>query len=468
MQARSKRPRHSFCMWLGLAALLVACQGAATPPATPAPTATATPLPPPPLRQMPIILDGQSLPPLLGAPPQAVTAWRFDESWTQVPVQVDERTTANAIDAKAAKQDNWVVYANGDWIADDDPMLDANDEVVLLAADASQQATTATAPDGVVAASQVEIMVQDPLAPASQGYLYLFAATSPLPTSPTPAANVRYTFQPADDPALLANLISAENSLIIAPDYTLHFSGRWIQDGLQITSGTGVDILDRHKAQFAPGDCRRSEDTFTQGDGGYILNKSGPIRAIRSYYGANSGRYTQRDHFFYADRHVVVTYLRVHPIDGIMDYYDYTAAASGMTYYNNLNPTGVTIDGQPDNVALGPLTWELVTGAQGSLFISHDMMTDLPDLVGNSYYEDNTLPAEVQCTGDAEAYGASGPRFPAFPCTDPTDPCARRAGAFHVTFIRTLAYGAPGATPEIARQWDVTMRTPLSISINLP
>lgn len=458
--------RGRCIMGLGLAALLVACTGGPT--AAPALTPTATPVPPPPLREMPIVLSGQSLPVWLGIPPEAVTAWRFDGAWTSVAVQVDERTLADAIDAKAAKQDNWLVYANGDWLVDDDPTLDANDEVVLLASEAGQPAPDTAAPVGMTAGTRVEIVLTDPLAPDSVGYLYLFAVISPPPSPPTPTEAIVYTFQAADDAALLADPISAENSLITAPDYTLHFSGRWIQDGLQITAGTDMDILDRHKAQFAPGDCRRSEDTFTRGEGGYILNKSGPIRAIRSYYGANSGRYTQRDHFFYADRHTVVTYLRVHPIDGIMDYYDYAATAADMTYYNNLNLTGVVIDGQPDNVVAGPLTWELVTGAPGSLLISHDVITDLPNLAGSSFYEDSSTPAEVQCSGDAQAFGASGLLFPAFPCTDPSDPCARRAGAAHVTFVRTLAYRAPGVTPEAARRWDEELRTPLSITINLP
>ena len=102
-----------------------------------------------------------------------------------------------------------------------------------------------------------------------------------------------------------------------------------------------MDILDRAKAQFAPGNCGRSEDTFNDAEGAFIANKSGPVRAIRSYIGANSGPLTQREHIFYERREDIRTFLRVHAIPGIMDYFDYSPAASGMTYKNNVNTGGV-------------------------------------------------------------------------------------------------------------------------------
>ena len=118
-------------------------------------------------------------------------------------------------------------------------------------------------------------------------------------------------------------------------------------------SAGGLDILDRHKDMFGPGICTRTEDTFSLGEGAFIANKDGPVRAIRSYLGANSGPITQRDHFFYERRQDMHTYLRVHPISGLIDLYDYSTNAIGMVYFNSLNTTGVTIDGVPDTVAPG-------------------------------------------------------------------------------------------------------------------
>ena len=60
----------------------------------------------------------------------------------------------------------------------------------------------------------------------------------------------------------------------------------------------------------------RSEDTFNDAEGAFIANKSGPVRAIRSYIGANSGPLTVRQHVFYERREDITTYLRVHAIPG--------------------------------------------------------------------------------------------------------------------------------------------------------
>ena len=112
-------------------------------------------------------------------------------------------------------------------------------------------------------------------------------------------------------------------------------------------TATGADIVDRHKALFAPGYCGRSEDTFNDAEGAFIANVVGPLRAIRSYIGANSGPYTQRTHVFYDQREDILTDLRVHAIPSVMDFWDYSPAASGMRYTNDRNLSGVIVDGEP-------------------------------------------------------------------------------------------------------------------------
>jgi hypothetical protein len=76
--------------------------------------------------------------------------------------------------------------------------------------------------------------------------------------------------------------------------YETHFAERWVNDRLNVHVGasTGVDILDRNKLGVAPGSGFRTEDTFSDGRGAFIANIDGPVRAIRSYVGANSGPYT--------------------------------------------------------------------------------------------------------------------------------------------------------------------------------
>jgi len=197
----------------------------------------------------------------------------------------------------------------------------------------------------------------------------------------------------------------------VTASYRMHFSDRWIRDAVNVYAGgaTGADILDRHKNLFAPENCVRSEDTFSAGEGAFFASKDGCVRAIRSYVGANSGPFTQRDHLFYLQRHDVMTYLRVHAISGIMDFYGYSPAATGMVYANDLNLDGVVIDGVlSEVVASGSIVWEMVTGTQGTLVCSHLLETDIPEFTYTSYYLDEANTAVQQCTGDDHAYGSSG------------------------------------------------------------
>jgi hypothetical protein len=248
--------------------------------------------------------------------------------------------------------------------------------------------------------------------------------------------------------------------VVATPYYSHHFSDRWISDEIHITTSgaTGVDILDRHKALFAPGVCTRSEDTFSDAEGAFIVNKSGPVRAIRSYVGANSGPLTQRDHFFYEGRQDIHTFLRVHSIPGIMDFFDYSPAAAGMTYYDDLNPAGVTVDGNPDSVALGAIHWEMVSGSQGSLFMGSLLSTNIAGFAYTSYYLDDSTPSVTQCTGDEFAYGSSGVRVTqAIPCTDPALDCT---SYLHST--RVMYYEAPGLTVAGAQALYDQAITPLT------
>lgn len=59
-----------------------------------------------------------------------------------------------------------------------------------------------------------------------------------------------------------------------------------------------------------------------------------------------------------------------------------------MTYRNDLNQGGVTIDGRQDAVKLGDLAWEQVTGAQGTFTIVHDFRATQEGLRPTSFYDD--------------------------------------------------------------------------------
>jgi hypothetical protein len=252
--------------------------------------------------------------------------------------------------------------------------------------------------------------------------------------SPAAGADyVDYDFAP-DDP-----MGHTEDSTISTDRYRTHFASRWARDELRL--GQGPDLLDRHRNQFALGVCGRSEDTFSAGDGGYAANVDGPVRVIRSYLGANSGTYTQREHIFYRHTERVQTFLRVHAIPGIMDFYDYSAAAIGMRYRTSSQPGGVVIDGVPDVVGSAAPAWEAVTGTPGAVVSVSTVDTDITGLGLQAYYSDDATPATTQCTGDAFEYGASGTHITtAIPNTDP----AATGTVYRFTGTRWNVYVGPG------------------------
>ncbi|MBN1529064.1 MAG: hypothetical protein JW895_08385 [Thermoleophilaceae bacterium] len=383
----------------------------------------------------PVVLNGSDVPKLSTVAAGDVVAFRWMDGWQQVPVQVDERKVVNFGQVYNTTPMNFstTVYADPNTFtgADSNGNVDADDEIAFRAVDAGVEApSNAGSPAGAVAGSGVKVRLDSTLGgTTSTAWIYLFKRSGNL----SPGAGKQYvnyqfnllsgnyktTYKLQDGP-------NPENSTVTTPFYSDHFSDRWLNDALRITTAgaSGVDILDRAKAQFGPGVCGRTEDTFDDAEGAFIANKSGPVRAIRSYIGANSGPLTQREHIFYEQREDIRTYLRVHAIPGVLDYFDYAPAASGMTYKNNLNTGGVLVNGTPDTVATGQLSWESVDGGQGGLSIVHTNQTDISGFGSTSYYFDDSTPAssgpEFQCTGDATAYGNSGPWInQAIPNTDP-------------------------------------------------
>ena len=407
--------------------------------------------------QDPVVLTGSNVPTLNGIAPNLLVAFRYtDGAWVQIPVQVDER--ANVSFGQIYNNQGGYTYTGtilvytdaNTWTgADSNANIDSDDEIVFMVKDAGGAAPAQAEPAGVVPDSGVQVRVTDPLSSGVQGFVYLFRQSGGLDPSAGAnyvtynfnllSGNYKATYKLTDGP-------NPENTTVTSSKYAVHFGDRWLSDELKVTNGSssGVDILDRRKALLQPGNCGRSENTFNDAEGAFITNKDGPVRAIRSYLGANSGPYTQRTHVFYERREDVITDLRVHArIPGVVDFFDYSPAASGMSYSNSLNTSGVTIDGNPipDNVTEGLTIWERVAGDQGGLAIAHQLQTTLP-LTPTHYYLDDSTPPVTQCTGDAFAYGQSGPYIDeTLPNTDPN-----LGSAATLKATRTLYYEAPSLT----------------------
>ena len=451
---------------------------------------------------------------LLGIAPDDLVAFRWDGGWQQIPVQVDEREVMdmNRIYTTGRPSCSDPCYSNppnGGAIhpeftdpntfvgPDSNPLIDADDEVALMASDAGGPRTTPYAPAGVDSASAVEVKVTDPI-DGGVGYAYLFKDTSGL----DPAAGkdyVQYDFDLTNDPYKTGAYNPTgsgagsgmnfgprpETSSVETDNYKRGFTDRWYDNELRVKRGgaTGVDILDRHDDQFDAADvsCVRDQETFTLGEGAFIVNRDGPVRAIRDFIGANSGPHVQRQHIFYDDLEVINTFLRVHPIPGVVDFLDYSQAGIGLTYENGvMTPTGVVsgtpaggvqIDGQPDPVtgagSSGLPGFESVDGPQGGLSMPQRLLTNNPDPGYHLVYRDGNTGNQQLCTGeDNQLYGASGPQLNS--AVNNTDEAGRNmwgGGQYSNLFYqRNIYYEAPGQA-DGAKRLD-EMVEPLDISLS--
>lgn len=193
--------------------------------------------------------------------------------------------------------------------------------------------------------------------------------------------------------------------------YAWRATGRWMVRNIHITKPDtmreyGRDLVDRWKGrafQQAPDSAIsvvgfEDEQVNWEANSALLGEITGPVRAIREIWGADSGTNVTKTETFYRD---AITYryrVRVHPIppDGLYTSWDYNHDAVS-TYYNETKTDGVTIDGQNDDIGhvdegpTGPayfdaadptftkptsfLNWEQVSGNEdnGSLVYMFEM-----------------------------------------------------------------------------------------------
>jgi hypothetical protein len=463
MGARNSRPRRipALSAIAALTALLSASAAEARPskPVRPAD---------------PLVIAGAVARPLLGSNPNRVVAFRLTRGgrWRQAPVQVDERRKVDLGDVYGGTRNGIEieVYADRTTLSgpDPDPTLDADDEIAMMARHLGPRRGLRRLnrlPRGLRRGPRVEIRATDPRS-GKRGWAYLFEAGP----RRDPAAGkdlVSYEFD------LLAGSYpdafdfrdgpNPERSFVRSAAYSLRFTDRWINDLLEITRGDSAtrDLIDRRKVQFSPGVCNRSTDTFTRKEGAFVSNIDGPVRAIRSYVGANSGPMTQREHVFYDRREEEATFLRVHQISGVMAFIDYAPTPQTMRYRSSVGAS-VPIDGLPDPVSAVAPDWEQVYGPHGTLTSVARVETDVETLDYSRYYLDDSTPDEpeqIQCTGDGLAWGTSGVRVHGpIPNTDPL-----RGESSSLTGRRTLFYDRPDLRRRSAVRRAAWVEQPLRV-----
>lgn len=403
----------------------------------------------------PVVLTGEEVPRLLGAMPEEVAAFAVrDGVLVPIPVQVDERFVYDLADAYPptlepgdCPRGAWcrdirgkvveVGYADPNTYvgADPDSTFDALDEVALMLRDFGP--ATDADPAGVDPASQTVVEVENGGATRTA---YLYHRTDPTPT--LDAEYVDYTvsfergpyFEAYDHGGSMPPILgfpygypsgdrvgsNPEDSRVTTAHYRARFADRWMLS--ELAAGGGPNLLDMDMIGFGPGVCWRTPYTGSLSEGAFVVNRSGPVRAIRVVVGFNSGPLVQQTWLFY-DRVIETrSTLRVHPVPGVMSYLDLSEAATGMTYTDANHSYGVRVDGQPDALRSESPTWQAVSGPQGTLVTFHAVTAEgfTPDV--ESYYEDHRFPPYPACVGDDDFFGAHGLRIAEkIPNTDPRD-----------------------------------------------
>jgi hypothetical protein len=305
----------------------------------------------------PIVIIASGLENLWGKSPDDIFVYRFDQNsgWQQIPHQVDERQLVQiygggSCDVSPEECDLQYIF---DWPEGDG--LDDNDEIVFMARDLGNTPTSMM-PEDVSNAYQVQVTI-----PGSNqvGYAYIFYSTTLTKSFGPPLVSYSRTEIDIDE--------GIEDTEIITDNYRVHFSGQWIQDALEVSIAAGgdqVNLLDRWKGRAYDlslygetedriGMCAGwSNPTPDWGEHIYLGHKSGPVRAIRSIQGACSWPNLTRSDLFYDNRVDIVLNVRGHAFGpdegGLWSYWDFSQAASPLTYYNLLIPGGTTLDGVED------------------------------------------------------------------------------------------------------------------------
>lgn len=401
----------------------------------------------------PIVIKGIDITCAIGQDPKNLVAFSFNNSnWNQIPLQIDEMELKDIVSPYGPYASSYFSIPSGvselfysdstTFIGKDSTnlMFDNDDELVVMWSDLGDRSTLSNNPIGTLNTICCEIFAVHPIT-NDTNYFYVFLNNGSL--NQDAAKNyVDYQFNllagsyPTDYDLLSGP--NTENTIVSTSVYSMMFYDRWINENLTLKKPSNtVDVFDGHQNFFAPGTCFRTEYTFSLGQGAFATNKNGPIRAIRSYMGANSGPLTQRTNIFYAKKHEVTTYLRVHTIPSVYDVYDYSSQMIGATNYNNLNPSGLNIDGVQDSYnATGEIEWELIEANAGSIIVSHSISGTFTNGVDGTigyYWNDDSSSSTAGCSGDNIYIGTSGSTISLSAiCTDPISSC-------NASNFRTLA-----------------------------
>lgn len=278
--------------------------------------------------------------------------------------------------------------------------LDDDDEIAFMASDAGQRAPMGALHPRGTDASRQEVVLVDPLSASRAGYVYLFLRAG---GSRFDASNGYVDFArdadadqwidrgsfAEDDPEKLGtsntgygpNLSGSvcdpdgavrqstdrfprDGHVVSTDAYRMVATGRWMLREMHVAKPRrpgdyGPDLIDRWKGrafQQSPDSSVslvgfEDEQVNWEANSALLGWRTGPVRAMREVWGADSGTNVTKVETYYRDAIAYRYRVRVHPIppDGLYMAWDYNHGVAS-TYYNALRPDGVPIDGVNDDV----------------------------------------------------------------------------------------------------------------------
>jgi hypothetical protein len=337
------------------------------------------------LRHEALTLPGADLAGFLGSPVEDLHAVVYragpgdPSGWVEVPVQVDERNDANGS----------LFFDAGDGL------LDANDEIVLMASDLGEQAP---AGEWFIQGgpTRYEVSVYDPVAGVT-GWAYLHAYAGPQPED-------YVTFTPA-------------NVTVDTPAYTLGFNDIMVSvlEEVRIHEGAdGRDILDRSKFRaflYRFGiPISLDEEDLEYELLGYL---DGPVRAAaltNTTYILGDGTHTLTTMFFYRGyfNQTAEVHLQ-HQTSWIRYSNDFSSSAGVMTYEDSLG-NAATVDGVSETLSGPPPDWVQVSGPGGTV-VTLGNASGMGGSQSLYYRDDLTSLEDDSVAAENGEYGDAGVRF---------------------------------------------------------
>ncbi|MCB0215032.1 MAG: hypothetical protein KDH92_00245 [Chloroflexi bacterium] len=340
-----------------------------------------------------ITLTGADLEPFVGASEAELWAWSWrDGSWRLLAAQLDERD------------------AQGAYVAEEDGLLDANDELVLMLDDAGAPPPGGQRPPAMpFDAPRARIAIGDPLDPDYAAEIQLLRSI----VGPEIAIQPRIRWD-----AAARELVSAEYRLGPADAATDGFMGvRSLSLGED-----GTDLVDRLKIRGKL-EAFGSVTEVNEESLGVLLAAAGlslsgePLKVgpLRALLGAGGGYAYDRRFSLFGGADALAD-VGVGPIafsftDARISL-DFSPAVAGASYHDANLPAGVTVDASPDAVPESPPpAWrELrLPGARISLLAR----AVAPDSSARAYYRD-AVDGGPGDTGDGMAYADLGVTAPDF------------------------------------------------------